>query len=103
VNGKLTVERQFWRGVVDRRQGRSVKMTAQLADALRAVTVNREGIRGWMKSAQRLAGFEGTGGGGVAGAGRSELGRPRKTPEPRRLPGKMEREEGFELDRSNPT
>jgi integrase len=78
-SNRITVERQVWRGVVDSPkggQGRTVPMTNGLAAALAAlrhlrgprVLVQVDGseltpkvLRGWMKSAQRLAGLKPTG------------------------------------------
>jgi integrase len=79
ANNRITVERQVWRGVADTPKGgrgRVVPMTADLAAALAAVRhlrgsrvlVQDDGtelttkvLRGWMKSAQRLAGLKPTG------------------------------------------
>ncbi len=79
ANKLVGVERQVWRGVVDSPKGgkgRSVPMTEKLAAALSAVRHLRGGrvllqddgteltskvLRGWMKSAQRLAGLKATG------------------------------------------
>ncbi len=79
ANGRITVERQAWRSVVDTPKGgkgRIVPMTVDLAAALVAlrhlrgprVLVQDDGsqltskvLRGWMKSAQRLAGLKATG------------------------------------------
>jgi integrase len=79
ANGVITVERQVWRGVVGAPKsgkGRSVPMTTALRGALAAVRhlrsplvlVQDDGtmltakvLRGWMKSAQRLAGLKATG------------------------------------------
>ncbi len=79
ANRLITVERQVWRGIVDSPKGgkgRSVPMTEKLAAALSAarhlrrarVLLQDDGsdltakvLRGWMKSAQRLAGLKATG------------------------------------------
>jgi len=76
---RITVERQVWRGVADTPKGgkgRVVPMTARLGAALAAVRhlrgvrvlvqddgseVTAKVLRGWMKSAQRLAGLKPTG------------------------------------------
>jgi integrase len=75
ANARITIERQAWRGVVDTPKGgrdRVVPMTDALKAALAAVRhlrgarvlVQDDGsdltakvLRGWMKSAQRLAGL----------------------------------------------
>jgi integrase len=79
ANRLITVERQVWRGVVDSPKGgkgRSVPMTEKLSAALARVRHLRGArlllqddgseltpkvLRGWMKSAQRLAGLKATG------------------------------------------
>lgn len=79
ANNRINVERQVWRGVADSPKGgrgRVVPMTTDLAAALAAVRhlrgqrvlVQDDGaeltskvLRGWMKSAQRLAGLKATG------------------------------------------
>ncbi|ACL67027.1 integrase family protein [Anaeromyxobacter dehalogenans 2CP-1] len=79
ANARITIERQAWRGVVDTPKGgkgRVVPMTDALKAALAAVRhlrgarvlVQDDGsdltakvLRGWMKSAQRLAGLRPTG------------------------------------------
>jgi site-specific recombinase XerD len=79
VNGLLNIERQVWRGVVDTPKGgrgRSIPMTKKLGVALGAVRhlrgarlllqddgnpLTAKVLRGWMKSAQRLAGLKATG------------------------------------------
>ncbi len=78
-HARITVERQVWRGVVDSPKGgrgRVVPMTESLGAALAAVRhlrgarvlVQEDGseltakaLRGWMRSAQRLAGLKPTG------------------------------------------
>ena len=79
ANRLINIERQVWRGVVDTPKGgkgRSVPMTEKLSAALAGVRHLRGGrlllqddgsevtakvLRGWMKSAQRLAGLKATG------------------------------------------